>query len=90
MCYSTKSGRKSRTSLSSINLNSSNGIKSSLASYGSEVKLTAKFKLSRKKDNSPACFKKDGDRFSDEQTLKLYACVDYQVKMDIDQSMELL
>ena len=89
--------RKSRTSLSNININNNN--KSNLASYGSEVKLLTTFKLVRKKDNSPVCFKQDGERFSDEQSLKLFASMDYQVQMDIkltqpptppNQAMELL
>ena len=88
--------RKSRPSVCNI-INSNNNNKSSLANYGSEVKLITSFKLARKKDNSPVCYKQDGERFSDEQTLKLYASMDYQVQMDIkliqptpNQAMELL
>ena len=89
--------RKSRASLSNNNLTSSQNSninnsnnKQNIASYGSETKFKASFVISRVKDDSPACFKQDGERFTNEQTLKLYSAVDYTVKMEILPNMELL
>eukprot|EP00111_Clytia_hemisphaerica_P018369 TCONS_00054318-protein len=93
----TPENRKSRSSLSNTNLTSSqnsninNGNnKQNIASYGSQTQFKASFTISRDKDDTPACFKQDGERFTNEQTLKLYSAADYTVKMEIAPNMELL
>lgn len=64
--------------------------RTSVASYGSEVKFKTSFMIVRKQDNTSACFKQDGNRFDTPETLKLMSAVDYIVTMEVCPNMELL
>ena len=54
------------------------------------MQFTTSFQFVRKKDNTPTYFKGDGERFINEQTLKLFASVCYVVNMEIKPAMDLL
>jgi len=69
---------------------SNNSNRSSAASYGGEIKCKVALKITKKKDGTPVFYKQDGERFTNQETLKMQTATDYVVKLEITPSIELL